>query len=370
MVEVPSTTDAASPAFVTSALRASGTLPSNAEVTEVEHTEIGVGVGIVGQLARLGLTVEGDGADDLPGSMVLKIPSHLPQNRAVADHFNFYEREGRFYEQIGGKLAVRTPRCHWNHIDTESGSFGLLLEDLSGCSMVSQVEGLSPDRAAQALAALAELHGTWWASPSLDGLGWMPRLDDPVNLAAGQQYRDSWPVFLERVGDLLPEGAIELGERTKERFEDLLRAGIAEAPSTICHGDFRVDNLMFDDAATGLDTVAVLDWQISYRGPAVTDVAYLLCQSMTIDARRANEADLVRGWYEGIAAALGEAPGTYPFDLAWEQYRRAVLGTTVYAVTSVGSMDPANERGRELVTAMTLRSFTAALDLDSVALLV
>ena len=31
----------------------------------------------------------------------------------------------------------------------------------------------------------------------------------------------------------------------------------------------------------------------------------------------------------------------------------------------MGAMDPANERGRELVTAMAVRSFTAALDLDA-----
>ena len=38
-------------------------------------------------------------------------------------------------------------------------------------------------------------------------------------------------------------------------------------------------------------------------------------------------------------------------------------------VTRKGSMDPANERGHELVTAMAVRAFTACLDLDSLELL-
>ena len=42
-----------------------------------------------------------------------------------------------------------------------------------------------------------------------------------------------------------------------------------------------------------------------------------------------------------------------------------MLFTTVYPVTAAGAMDPANERGRELVTAMAVRSFAAALDLGS-----
>jgi hypothetical protein len=41
----------------------------------------------------------------------------------------------------------------------------------------------------------------------------------------------------------------------------------------------------------------------------------------------------------------------------------------VYAVSAMGAMDVANERGRELVTAMAVRSFTAAIDLDARPLL-
>jgi aminoglycoside phosphotransferase (APT) family kinase protein len=197
----------------------------------------------------------------------------------------------------------------------------------------------------------------------------MPRLDDPINLAAGQQYRDAWPLFVERVGDALPPAALEVGEQVQRAFEDLMRVAIAEAPVTICHGDFRVDNLLFDDAATGADRLAVIDWQISYRGPAISDVAYFLCQSLAVDERRAHEEALVRDWYDGLVDAAGGERGTelagYPFAVAWSQYRRSTLTTTVYPVTGAGAMDPANERGRELLTAMATRSFSAVLDLGS-----
>jgi hypothetical protein len=372
MVEVPETTQDADAAFVTEALRSSGVLASGTRVAEVEHDTIGEGVGIVGQLARLQLRYDGQAAG-APGTVILKIPSQYPENRAVGDHFNFYEREGRFYQQLAGKVPVRTADCYWNHIDAATRSYGMLLEDLGDRTMISQVAGVPGTRAAEALRALARLHGTWWGSSALDSLDWMPRLDDPINLAAGQQYRDAWPVFLERIGDAIGPDAIELGDRTQHVFEDLLLAGIQEAPVAVCHGDFRADNLMFDDQAGPRDEVAVLDWQISYRGPAITDVAYFLCQSLTVEERRAHEAELVRGWYDELATTLAQEQGTtlddYPFDLVWTQYRRASLGTTVYAVSAMGAMDVANERGRELVTAMAVRSFTAAIDLDARPLL-
>lgn len=361
MTEVPATTADASASFLSDALREGGVIDAGTAVAEVDHEPIGVGVGIVGQLARLQLRYEGD-ARGAPGTVVLKMPSEFPENRAVGDHFNFYEREGRFYQQIGAKLNVRTPRCYWNHIDPAAGTFGLLLEDLGGRTMISQVEGMGANRAAEALRALAPLHASWWSSPALDGLGWMPRAVDPVNLAAGQQYRDAWEPFVDRVGDALPAGAIELGEQVQPRFEALMHALTDASPTTVCHGDFRLDNLLFDDAADERDRVAVIDWQITSRGAGISDVAYFLCQSMAVDDRRRHEEDLVRVWYDCLVDALGRSLDEYPFDAAWEQYQATSLFTTVYPVTAAGAMDPANERGRELVTAMAVRSFSAALD--------
>ena len=324
MVEVPISTEAADAAFVTDALREGGILGSGSSVAEVEHDSIGEGVGIVGQLARLSLRYEGP-APGAPGSVILKIPSQFPENRAVADHFDFYRREGRFYQQLADKVPVRTAACFWNHMDPSAGSFGLLLEDLGERLMISQIAGIPAVRAAAALRALARIHGTWWGSPALDALDWMPRLDDPINLAAGQQYRDAWPTFLERV-QVFTDEMHDIGDRTKDQLERLIRDGMAEAPLAVCHGDFRGDNLMFDDGAPADDEVAVLDWQIAYRGPAVTDVAYFLCQSLTVEERRAHERDLVRGWYEELVATarreVGRDLDDYPFELAWDQYRR------------------------------------------------
>ena len=148
MVQVPATTADADASFVTSALRSTGVIGSATSVAEVEHVTIGEGVGIVGQLARLQLRYDGP-ATAAPGTVIMKIPSQYPENRAVADHFNFYEREGRFYQQLADKVPVRTPDCYWNEIDVASGAFGLLLEDLGDRTMISQIAGIPGARAAE-----------------------------------------------------------------------------------------------------------------------------------------------------------------------------------------------------------------------------
>ena len=364
MGAIPIRTTDATPEFVTEALRSGGAIAADTAVAEVEHCTIGEGVGIMGTLARLTLRYSGP-AVGAPSSVVLKLPSEFPENRGVGNHFRFYEREGRFYEQLGDKLSVRTPRCYFNHIDPERDEFALLLEDFSDRTMVSQIAGLPPDRAAEAIRAIASVHAEWWDSPALDSLTWMPDGDSPELMSAGAEYRKVWPEFLARFGDEMPDGSVQLGELIGPSFEANQAAFNGSSPVTIAHGDFRADNLMFDDSSEGTEHVGVLDWQIAMRLGAMMDVTYLLTQSMTIDDRRNNERELVSVWYDAVASAMGAAPDGFSEDDAWDEYRSATGNLTVYGVIGGGTTDLGNERGVQLVTAMAERAFTAALDLDA-----
>ena len=61
-------------------------------------------------------------------------------------------------------------------------------------------------------------------------------------------------------------------------------------PFAVLHGDYRLDNLLFDP--DGADVVAV-DWQTLAVGPPARDLAYFLGTSLTVDDRRAAERELV-----------------------------------------------------------------------------
>jgi hypothetical protein len=364
MGNVPLTPGDATPEWVTNSLRAGGVIGDDSVVAEVVFDPIGEGVGIVGQLARLTLRYQGN-ARGAPSSVILKIPSQFPENRAVGDQFDFYQREGRFYEQIGDRSAVRTPACYFNHIDPDTDEYALLLEDFGDRTMISQVTGISDERAEEALRAIASIHAEWWASPVLDTLTWMPRSIDPVMLAAGTHYQHLGSVFSERAADVLSPEALDLVGPIGATWVEMTTDGFARLPPTVVHGDFRADNLMFDDRTTGRDHVGVIDWQIAFRGAGITDVAYLLTQSMAIDDRRLHERRLVASWYDALCAALGAAPNGFDADDAWTEYRGATPGLTVYPVVALGSMDAANDRGVQLVSAMAERAFTAVLDLDA-----
>ena len=358
---VPTATEEASAEFLTAALRSSGVIEVDSSVAEVEHDRIGEGVGLMCELARLTLRYRGP-ARGAPSSVILKVPSNFPENRNVGNHFRLYEREGRFYEHVGRSIPVRTPNCLYNHIDVETGTFALVLEDFGSRTMVSQVVGLDGDRTAQAARAIARVHARFWASNALESLDWMPRAIDPEILGAGESYRQAWPLFRDRFGADLPDGAIELAELVGSTWEATAHSMFTDTPLTVCHGDYRADNLMFDDGSTGADHVGVLDWQIAYRGPGIGDISYLITQSMTADDRHRHDRDIVEQWYDELCSALGAEPEGFTIGDAWDGYRRGTASMTALPVIGGAQADLANERGVQLVHEMAVRSFSAALE--------
>jgi hypothetical protein len=170
-------------------------------------------------------------------------------------------------------------------------------------------------------------------------------------------YRQAGPVFLERFGDLIPDGGHAIGEAVGPCFEQLLDDG-ATGPRTIVHTDFRLDNLFFD----GPDAeVALIDWQLMTSGGGVYDVCYLLGQSMDRSLRAEHEEALLRLWHDTLVDA--GATGA-DLDRSRQDYCRSALVNLVIPI-SLAEMDTGNERGLMLVQMLTDRAFGAAVELEA-----
>jgi len=357
---IPSTLTELTPAWLTEALRAAGYL-DDAAVAAVQAEPVGEGVGILCQLARLTLTYDRP-APTAPASLVAKLPTANAQTRGMVALFRFYEREVRFYAEVAPLLdAVRIPRCFYHDFDPASGDFILLLEDLSACRLGDQLAGASVEEVRLAVAELAKLHAAWWNSPRLEGLGWVPVANDPVNKAGLALYPQAWPVCLERFGHALPEAMRRTGERLGACVGAILDRFMA-APRTICHGDYRLDNLFFGGAAP----LTVIDWQIAVRSVGTYDVGYFMSQSVDPNVRRAHELDILRMYHQMLVERGVQG---YRFDDCLTDYRWTLLFCFCYPVMGGGLGDLSNERGYALATTIMERSTAAILDWDAGKLL-
>ena len=349
--------------WLTDALRATGTI-KNAAVQSFDMQPIGEGTGLIGQLAQVSLHYDSP-EEGAPDSLVAKFPAAEPENRETGKLFRFYERENRFYDQLAGKIDLRTARCYYSAMEPEAGEHILLLEDLSAARVGDQVAGCTREEAELAIRKLAKFHAGWWQSPRLNDLDWMPFTSDAlVTQPADQAYAQAWEPFVQNFGGGLSPSMLQIGERLGRNVTKILEL-IDAPPKTILHGDYRLDNLFFG-GPDGADSLTVIDWQISMRGRGTYDVGYFMSQSMDPADRKATEMDILRIYHETLVA---NGVRGYDFDQCLHDYRFATLFCLVYPVVSGGGLDLANERGVTLVTAMMDRSVAAITDLNAAELM-
>jgi aminoglycoside phosphotransferase (APT) family kinase protein len=201
-------------------------------------------------------------------------------------------------------------------------------------------------RAGQALVdVLVALHAVDPASRGLAGFG------KPQGFMARQVRRwvTQWEKAMAAGFDSEPGTVAELG-----RLADALAADVPAAQrDTIVHGDYRIDNCVFDAADPGRIT-AVLDWEMSTLGDPLADVGLLLVywrQSRELPVWRAAQhlpsptglpgfptrAEVVAAY----ARASGLDVGPLPWYVAFGAFKLAVVMAGILARVRAG-MVPAS----------------------------
>lgn len=342
-----------SPAWLTEVLRPrrpeAATGPSS--VVDVQAEPLGTGIGLLGTLQRLNLTWSGP---DGPPFVVVKWPSSGDGSRAIAERFDMYRTEVRFYRDLGAATQLAVP-CHHAEVDERTHDFVLVLDDLSGDVVLDQIAGCPATPAAAVVTALADLHARHWDEAGLSTAPWLRTPDRPELVEAFQgSLRTSWPIVRARFADELDASTVALCDRLEELVPAVTTA-LARPPLTLVHGDARLDNMFF----AGDGRVALCDWQLTGRSRGVRDLAYFLTQSLSPADRASRERPLV----DAYLARLAErgVPG-YDADQAWDDYRSATLLGLVYAVIAGGGLDLSTPRGVALIGTMLQRAAAAVGD--------
>ncbi len=346
------------PDGLTTALRSSGALPDGARVVAVDQESVGTGQ--MGDCRRLALTY--DTEVDAPATVVAKLPSSDETSRLTGMAMRTYEVEVRYYQDLAPTLSVRAPRCHHAEIDLASGDFVLLLEDLAPAEQGDQVAGCTVEQAALVLDEAARLHAPRWGDPALRELDWLERYTPEARDGLQAMLTVLWPNFVERYGEDLDDGVVDLGERFIARLGAWY--ALRPEPYTVVHNDYRLDNLLFGTDEGG-PPVAVVDWQTVGLGPALADVSYFLGAGLQIEDRRAHERDLVRGYHQALLAA---GVGGLGWDDCWDQYRAFSFSGFHMAVLAAMVVQR-TDRGDAMFLAMANRHARQALDLDAEAFL-
>jgi hypothetical protein len=295
-VAIP-TVDDLTPEWFTRLLRSNARLDGATTVSTVDLQPFGSAESMMSALYRAGLSY--DGPNEAPTSLIVKLASVSEEQRFIASVFKFYEREVRFYNQHAAQVSVSIPHCLLAAIDPDDHRFVLVLEEIAGRRQVDQVDGLSFEDARVALQNLADLHAPFWDEDLDAEAETFFRFDSPLmHSVMPDHFAGDWAKVRGKVLDELPPEIIELCDSRREWTGALLQA--MQTPDTICHGDFRADNLLFDDG----DGLLALDFQLAAVAHGMTDVAYLISQSVD-DEVASTRADELIDEYLGRLAEHG-----------------------------------------------------------------
>lgn len=244
-----------------------------------------IGTGQVGDSVRFTLDfADGAGQRTLAG----KFAAADPTSRGTAAMLGLYAKEVRFYRELAPQLPIRTPEALFAEMAEDGASFCLLFEDLGPARGGNQIAGCTIEDARAVVAQAAALHAPSWHNPAILDCDWLQ--PDP---AAAAQVKALYPqaqaIFRERYKDALEPEFMALCE---ELAEITAATDRVNARTSLVHGDFRLDNVLFDIKG-GSEPVAVLDWQTLTIGNGLTDVGYFLGCGIGDGLRRAHEDELL-----------------------------------------------------------------------------
>ena len=318
--------------------------------------------GFLNQLFRLHIEYEAF-HPDLPRTMMAKFPSTDPLIGEVFTRLEPNLREARFYQAVAGGSTLRTPRAYFSGADPATGRTILLLEDLSGVRQGDSVAGCSRDEAERVVAQMAMFHASWWDSPSLERLDWMPRRDAEAD-AYQEIYAGAWRSLLEKAADGMPEGLRLLGEALVGEIPKI-KVMLAKPPRTIVHGDFRLDNCFFPDD-DGARSPVVFDWEFCTRGRGVNDAATFISDTFASQERRKVEMGLLHTYHSSL---VHNGVSGYSFEECLRDYRLSMLEVVAFWIVIGGYCDYGGERASRYLRSSLERFDAAISDLSCIELL-
>ena len=380
--EVPFSLKEITEDWLTMALRESGVIEDE-KIVSFTHKVIGEEAGFNGKVAIFNLEYS-DKRSSAPSSMVLKIPTAL-KNRTLGQTMGLYEKEIRFYRDLEPSISIRTPRHYYSALDVADDPdvvlerltglnklpmwliailsiivswvisftprrYALLIEDLSGYRLGDQAAGCSEEDTKHVLTAMAKLHGQFWNSKELLDMSWIA----PV--AATSKIIQM--MFLQNVGKFMAVNRGTLSERQVQLTQWLKANGealtekLGEESPTLLHGDFRLDNICFDDAK---GEILLFDWQTMSSGPSGMDLAYFLSAALPVGTGEEKIDELLKYYHEALKSAGVEISLA---RLRW-QYEIGMLATLqrIIPAAHTAQLDLGSGRGPQMMQGWIDKTF-------------
>lgn len=353
-VGLPAGIEAVDAAWMTEVLRTSGAIGAGSNVTSIRNEPFIAG-GLLSLLFRS--HIESDDAA-APTTLIIKYPTLVPQLRALCDTFGIYGREVGFYRDIAPRSNINMPVVHAAMIDDDGSNYCIVMEDLGHLRQPNRGDGgVTWEDAVRGVQALAAFHADWQGSPELDELSaTFISIGCPLQRQSLPQVAiGGWPAAKEIRGHTLSDDVIAVGDMWIDMLPKMLDQ--MELRPTMCHQDWRSDNMFFDDE----DQVVMIDPQIAGVCNGAFDLGYFISQSTEREMLAGRQRELVDIYLASLAEHGHELdPEVFFFDT-----RVAVGLCLMYGFSSYPDFDALPDEGKAMTDKLLRRAANAIEDFRS-----
>jgi hypothetical protein len=223
-----------------------------------------------------------------PENIVLKVSNFDNALSKTAVKLDLYFKEGLFYEKIREKVtSVYAPVTYG--VVRANGKIGILMEDLrkfDGVFNLPLVDNL--DLLMHMVRETSALHREFYfssASEAAEAFG--DEVFGSLVLANGITYyqelvANRFDKFLAQNTDL-PEAHTKMIVAIHDNYAKIMD-GLSTYPLSLCHGDVKSPNTFYRKSEGALGyTPYYLDWQYIHLNKGVSDIAFLLIESVAFD---------------------------------------------------------------------------------------
>ena len=323
------------------------------KVIELNVKRIGEGIGQLGEFALLDTTL--DCGQKL--NIFAKIQTETEDMDSIAQDYQFYIREVKFYQNLCSKLNVKTPKPYYVEHDEETGRVLLLLEFMDGWYNPDQIEGASEKEIKLAIDGLIPISSQFWGS--IDELEWVPNMKESYMLNLSTDMIEYQPEFLKRFEHLMNDSRVKLLDKVVKWYPNFHNV-LSEGTLTLTHWDYRVENLFFTPE---VDDLTVIDWQLMMANKPGWDLAYLLCTNIQIDLRRKIFDESCTEYLNGLKKN--------GIDFASEELHKnmmlSLLAMMTFPVVGGANYDLENMRSKKLFEVLTERLFSSIEDYNAIS---
>jgi len=261
--------------------------------------------------------------------VIVKFATPHASIREVMHRFGLYRAEVGFYRELGADAGIPIPRCHHAEIDSDSGEFVLVLEDMKDSRVGDPLKPAVAD-IETAIDHIAGFHARWWDHPRLREFDWLVYPQGPAFQARAMRLQQSFGGALaalrKKLGPTFPDVLSEACDRILADWPAFMALRMDMTP-TLVHRDFHPQQMFYPSEKGG--RFVVFDWQTITVACGADDVARIIAMGLTTSDRSAHQQRLVDRYHAGL---VSHGVKTYSHERCVRDVR---LGLTASLMTNV-----------------------------------